>query len=206
MVRPASALPSLPPQRRGPADTNLIDFSNQLMRTESLTTLTSDDFARMVAPPGESQPVLTFLLPMERKGAETRKNPIVFKNAIAEAEELLADRPESPQQERSLQTLRNLTHPTDTYWQNQDRGLAVVIAEEEEPLFFQLPCSVGPYVSAGSRPYLSPLLRLMDPEHYWVLALDLNELQLYDATRWRVHPLDLEGVPTSLDEAMKLKP
>ncbi len=185
--------------------------TSSLMR-DSFTNLTihpisrlkSEDFTSLLAPDDEDAAFSTFLLPMEKKGVETRKNPIVFKNALKRAQEMVErndcglDKMES--------ALRQLDLPEDAaaeFWQNQQNGLALVVSDSGEATAFKTPFPMEEFVWVGKRPRLGRLMPLVDDLRFYILALDLNELRLFEATRWDVHEIELEHGPTSLDEAMK---
>ena len=174
------------------------------LQTCTLHHLTEAEFESLIAPVEENELVLTLLLPMERRGAETRKNPIVFKNALKEAEELLARR--EIHHEGCLEILHSLAElatPTGDFWQNQEAGLAFVIRSTGRLDAFQLPFEVDEHIAIGRRPFLAPLLRLLDPARFNVLELNLDEIRAYDLTRWEIQQVELEGTPLSFDEAMK---
>lgn len=174
------------------------------MKIETLTELNSEELSQMLAPSEESRLMVTLLMPMERKGAETRKNLIVFKNAWTKAEQLLTKHQEEHQSiGKALSQLRKLDKPTHDFWQNQLEGLAMVITDSGEINAYRVPFSLNEFAWVGSRPYLSPLLRLLGGRRYYVLLLEQGNIQLYYAARWKAIPKELEDVPTSIDEAMR---
>lgn len=174
------------------------------IKTFHPTELSTGEPVELMRRPANETLTATFLLPMERKGAETRKNPLVFKNALAEAKRRLdREYPKDCLLRDSLDTLRPLEDPLCEFWQFQDAGLILAIREDGTAEAYLLPFSTGPFVHIGRRPYLIPLLRLLDRNRFHVLVLDLNRLQLMRADQWESERVELDGVPTSLSQAMR---
>lgn len=179
---------------------NILDEANPQLLNE----FSNDDFAKIRDRFEESETVITLCLPMEKAGAETRKNHIVFKNAVTEAKERLSERgDENRELEFALRDLMALDDATAEFWQHQADGLVMIVDGGDDVICIRLPYPVGPSTHVADSPYLRPLHRLANPSRYYVLALDLNELKLYEATRWNLREIELDNVPTSLDEAMK---
>jgi hypothetical protein len=171
---------------------------------QRLSNLNADAFATALRKSRGNGLVTTLLMPMERRGAETRKNHIVFKNLLREARESLpAERTEAAEMAARLAALESFEAPTHGFWQSQEEGLAMVVEASGRVTAYKVPFPLEPYVRLDQQPYLSPLLRLAGGKIYHVLALDLNELKLYRATAWQIEEVKLENVPTSLEEAMK---
>ncbi len=166
-----------------------------------LTSLDSERFKRLTAAPPEGGQIATILLPMEVKGAETRKNRIAFKNALAELRSRLKGNG-GARLGRVLEELECLDAPTHEFWQHQHEGLALVIREDGTTDAYGLPFAPESRVHLGEAPYLTPLARLIGGFEAHVLVLDLDHVRLFYATRWRVQELKLEHTPLSLDEAM----
>lgn len=174
------------------------------LQTHTLHRLSEEQFESFIAPVEEDELVVTLLMPMERRGAETRKNPIVFKNALKEATELLARRDIAHQGcAEILASLDELATPTGEFWQEQEAGLALVIRTTGRLDAFKVPFELDHHIAIGRRPFLAPLLRLLDPVHVNVLELNLDEIRPFDLTCWELEPATLEGTPLSIDEAMK---
>jgi len=102
-----------------------------------------------------------------------------------------------------LDGLEALDQESDEFWQHQEDGLALVITESGELNAYQVPYTLPEKVWVGEGPHLGALLPLLNPRHVYCLALDLNELKLYEATQWETTEIRLKDIPTSLDEAMK---
>lgn len=174
------------------------------IRTRTLSKLGQRTLQEMAGHGESDSPVISMFLPMETQGAATRKNPIVFKNALQEAgRSLTEDQREHQPIGRLLDELAELEEPVEPFWQEQLPGLAVFVSETDGVAAYRLPFSVESFVRVGERAHLGPVLPLLDSRPYYVLLLDLNDTQLWEATRWEVRRIDLDDMPTSLDEAMK---
>lgn len=175
-----------------------------VIESRMLTRLDRNEFAALQRFGGEEGLVATLLLPMERKGPETRKNVIVFKNALKEAQDALRRYGGDDGQASGLAgRLEALDVPPDDFWQHQERGLAMLVCERGPVLACLTPFPLGPFVFVGRSPYLGPLLRLTGGPRAYVLLLDLGEVRLFEAERWRVEEVALEKVPRSIEEAMR---
>jgi len=147
-------------------------------------------------------PCASIFMPTHRAGAETRQDPIRFKNLLREAEQgLRALGLRSPQARGLLKPARELL--TDSaFWRHQSDGLAVFAADKLFR-FYRLPLDFAELMVVGERCHVKPLLPLfMGDGHFFVLALSQNQLRLLEGTRHSVDEIDLEGVPTSLVEAL----
>ncbi|MAS96659.1 MAG: hypothetical protein CMO55_26005 [Verrucomicrobiales bacterium] len=180
-------------------------IAEETLHLETIGTVDRAVLNRIDEAFGDCDSVVSIVLPMEKAGVETRQNPIRFKNAIREAKEMLGANDESAGDlNRQLTKLESLCEDESLeFWQCQDSGLVVYLGEASEPVCLGLPFSPKGNVSVGSTPMLSPLWRLQNPSRYFVLALDLSDLKLYEASRWWVRELMLSQIPTSVDEAMK---
>jgi len=169
-----------------------------------VSEIKSGNFTSLISPPDNGGVVVTLLLPMERKGVNTRKNPIVFKNAVKKAEDMLSDEQRSSGEiGKVLKQLKELDDESSEFWQTQQNGLAMVVYESGEITAFKTPFPLEEFVWVGKRPRLGRLMPLTDELRFYILALDLNKLRLFETTRWDVDEIDLEHGPSSLDEATK---
>jgi hypothetical protein len=169
-----------------------------------ISEIKSQNFTHLLSPPDDGGVVVTLLLPMDRKGVETRKNPIVFKNAIKKAEDMLSEEQrDSGEIEQVLKQLKEMYHENSDFWQTQQNGLAMIVNESGELNAFKTPFPLEEFVWVGKRPRLGRLMPLTDELRFYILALDLNKLRLFEATRWNIDEIDLVHVPSSLEEVTK---
>lgn len=89
------------------------------------------------------------------------------------------------------------------FWQHQSHGLALFFTPEEMRSY-RLPLDFESLVVVGDRFHLKPLLPLYSSDRYfYILALSQNQVRLFQSTRYRTSEVELEGVPTSLAEALQ---
>lgn len=88
------------------------------------------------------------------------------------------------------------------FWQHQDAGLAVLVAED---VFHdcRLPIQFQELAVVQERFYIRPLLpALTEGENFYVLALSQNRVRLFECGRHSAREVDLKGVPRSLADAL----
>ena len=137
---------------------------------------------------------VSIYLGTHRSGPETLKDPIQLRNLLDRAVALGA-------QEEVLAPMRELLGDDD-FWQHQGDGLALFGAPG---LFrsFRLPVEVPEQVNVSDSFRVRPLVPLVsDHDNFRILALSQHAVRLFDADRYRVEELDLDGVPRSMDEAL----
>ena len=173
-------------------------------KAHSIGTLTETAYEKLTR--NESgTPVLTITLPTEIKGAETRKNSIVFKNALRAAkEELEQSHATHLELEEQLKHLEPLTEDGNPFWQHQEKGLVVILKMDKEPEFLTVPIKLEQTVTLESTPNLTSLAPLMATDDAYVIVLDLNHTRLFSTGARNVQELTFEeGTPTSFDAAMR---
>lgn len=162
--------------------------------------ITTADLQRLSQ--GGEGPLTSIYLPMQRKGPETRQNPLVLKSALKQAGDELEDlQMRRPDIEAYLKPATSLLDD-NPYWQHQEDGLALFL-DREGMHGYRIPESFDELVVVGERFHLKPLLPVLSADQeFYVLALSHNQVRLLRGTRWQVSELELEDVPTSLAEAL----
>ncbi|WP_036482027.1 hypothetical protein [Myxosarcina sp. GI1] len=151
-----------------------------------------------------SEPCISIYMPAEKAGAETRQNPIRFKNLISEAEQQLDDlEMRSDDANNILQEAKETINNYD-FWQHQDEGLAVFIAPNNLR-YYRLPYNFEELVVVSDRPHLKPLLPVITRNsRFYLLALAQNQVKLFQGNHYSIKEIDLPaGVPDSIEEALK---
>ena len=145
---------------------------------------------------------VSLYMPAEKAGAETRKNPIRFKNLLNTANEQLASRGTS-ELDAVMESAAAYIERHD-FWQHQDSGLAFFI-NSEGVKYYRLPYSFDERVEIGDRFYLKPLLPVLTNDNkFYLLALSQNEVKFYLGSHYSINQIELpQDVPTSLAEALK---
>ncbi len=162
--------------------------------------LTVADIDRLVS--HQRGPCVSIYLPTERRGPETRQNPLRFRHAIAEAlDELTNGGFRQSEAEAVVAPVMHLADDND-FWQHQEDGLALMVAPGNSDVF-RLPQSFDPLVVVADRFHIKPLVPLVAAgTEFYVLTLSHNNIRLLRGSRFRVSELELEDVPTSVAEAL----
>ena len=165
-----------------------------------MTELLRSDFQALAA---EDSTCISIYMPAEKAGAETRKNPIRFKNLIQQAEDKIADIDGVSKLSDALETAKGYIEDYD-FWQHQDLGLAFFISSNGIK-YYRLPHSFDETVKVGDRFYLKPLLPVLtNDSKFYLLALSQNEVRFFLGSHYSINEVKLpEGVPHSLAEALK---
>lgn len=164
--------------------------------------LTREDLAQWVEPPDSW--ALSIYMPTYRLGREREQNPTRFKNMLGQAEEQLLARGLRSRQVQDLLEPTEALVQDDLFWQHQSDGLAFFLSQEAMD-YYRLPFSFEEMVVVGDYFYTKPLLPLLSVDgRFYILALSQDEIRLLQGTRQHVQGVDLEGVPKSLAEALRL--
>lgn len=167
---------------------------------ESLTLDQIKGLAQQMASPS-----ISIFLPTHRAGRETQQDPIRFKNLLRDAEKQLLDDGMGPREASALlQSAQALLDDTD-FWNYQHDGLAVFISEDDFH-YFALPFRVEELLVVAQSYYVKPVLPLFTNNgHYYILTISLNEVRLFEGTRYGVGQVALpDGTPANMEEALRL--
>lgn len=163
--------------------------------------LSKSEFQKLADVAGE--PCVSIYLPTHTAGPEIRQDPIQLKNLLQEAKD-------SGQQLKLTSTeLDQLLEPAGTllqnerFWRHQSCGLAIFLNRSGMRLY-RLPLDFSPEVIVGHEFHLKPLIPLyMGEGYFYILALSQQMVRLFQATQYKVIEVPLEGVPTSLEAALR---
>lgn len=146
---------------------------------------------------------VSIYLPTLTKGAEAQQGSIRLKNLLREAEQKLsASSFRTPDKAEILKPAETLINDRE-FWQHQSNGLAIFLSAGEVHSY-RLPIHFDEIVVVSERFHLKPLLPLFTGDgQFFVLALSQNMVKLLQCSRDHFSEVELEGVPTSLDEALK---
>ena len=167
-----------------------------------MINLSPSDFQRLA---NQKQPTcISIYMPTEKAGAETRKNPIRFKNLIKEAESKIKQLDQSTEEPQDILDLARGYVDNHDFWQHQDCGLAFFI-NGENIKYYRLPYVFEERVEVSDRFYLKPLLPVItNDSKFYLLALSQNEVKFFLGSHYSINQIDLpESVPPSLAEALK---
>ncbi len=89
------------------------------------------------------------------------------------------------------------------FWQHQSDGLALFLAKDFLRTY-RLPFRLDELVTVTDRFHIKPILPLLTgDDRFYLLALSRNQVRLFQCTKYSISQMDINGVPTSLDEALK---
>ncbi|MGF1507163.1 MAG: hypothetical protein ACFB51_18845 [Anaerolineae bacterium] len=141
-------------------------------------------------------PAVTIKMPTQRAGRETRQNPIRFKNLLTEAEERI-EALDMGAPDAVLAPAYDLQSDYD-FWQHQSDALFVFLSGGEMTTY-RLPVETEPFVQVADRFHMRPLLDLLASDHrFYMLALSMGDVRLFQGTRFSVDEVSLDDVPDSL--------
>ncbi|SDY80637.1 baeRF7 domain-containing protein [Tindallia californiensis] len=151
----------------------------------------------------KESPCISFFLPTDPIGTEAQQNRIRLKNLTRQAEEQLK---ESGYRHSEFSKLLS---PIDTllndsiFWSHQQDGLAIFVSPNEFR-YYRLPLSFNMITEVGQQFHLKPLMPLLTQDHqFYLLTLSQNQIRLFQGSPHSIYPLDLDGIPESLSEALR---
>ena len=147
------------------------------------------------------EPTASIYIGTERSsGVET--NRLRFRAALEEAEDELSESVDEDRVDEVLDPYRPYADRGRDFWKYQADGLAA-FASPDLHRMFRLPVSFSNLVVVAPTFHTRPLMEyLQAPDRYWVLSISQNEVRLWQGTRSGLTPVDLAGVPRSLQEAL----
>lgn len=151
-----------------------------------------------------SEICVSLYMPAYPVGPERRQNQIRFRNLVRRAEDELKTRGfRSPDAEGFLSPLKPLA-ADDPFWSFiQSEGFCAFLSGRDL-FYYRLPLRFHERVVVLNRFYVKPLLGLVcNDSRFFLLALGLNGVRLFQCSRYSMNELVLEKVPGSLEEAMR---
>jgi len=148
-------------------------------------------------------PCISIYMPTHQKGSEVEQDPIRFKNMMKQAENTLQEKGfQEPEINKLLKPANDLLK--DSYfWRYQSDGLAVFLSPEDFH-YYRLPLSFDEHAIVTNRFFIKPLIPLMTGEvQYYVLALNLNEIKLYQGSNFSLNEIRSDDIPKSIEEILK---
>ncbi len=138
-----------------------------------------------------------------RAGKDTEQNSIVFKNLIRKVEKGMQEAGYRKRQIDSLMEEPRRLMDDLPFWNNQSDGLAAFISEQGFS-YHRFPLNFESISVTGKRFHLKPLLPMLsDDGRFYLLALNLKGIRLFQGTHYSISEISLKGVPDSLEEALR---
>jgi hypothetical protein len=147
---------------------------------------------------------VSIFLPTRRAGLarEIEENRIQLKDLLRDAESRLAGAGLTRAGAvELLSPARQLLRRSD-FWRYQSDGLALFLCHGFFR-YFRLPLKLSAFVTVAERFEITPLLSLWTSEdRFYLLALSLNHVKLFQGTRYAISEVDVRGLPLSLHETL----
>lgn len=143
----------------------------------------------------DSAVTVSFYLPTQVRGAETREGPIRLKNLVAQATAALAEKGLSGAAAAAfLQPAQDLVEDA-LFWQHRDLGLAVFLGSHDARVY-SVPLPLDEQVVVGQSFQVRGLLPLLAVEgHFRVLTLTEDQAQVFQASRYAMTQVTRPGLP-----------
>jgi len=144
---------------------------------------------------------VSMYMPTHRTGREQQQDPIRLKNLLAQAEtKLLASGLRRPEVQKLMLPAQELLLSKE-FWQHQAKGLAIFLTDNFHKIY-RLPLEFEELLSTGTSFHFKPLLPCLGRGiKFYVLALSLNDIRLFEGNADTIHEIQL-NFPTSMDEAL----
>jgi len=146
---------------------------------------------------------VSLYMPTVKAGKETRQNAVRLKNLISRARQELSQHDLKDEEIDALlrPVVEYASEPGTKRW--QEEGLAMFLSGDTFHVY-QLPVSVEELVVVAQRYHLTPLLDTTLTEGaYFVLALELGGVNLYEGGRYSLTEVELPGAPESLEDTLR---
>lgn len=163
----------------------------EIFSREELQVLTQD----------RKGPCVSIFLPTHRAGRQIRQDPIRFKNLLTRSEEKLTARGLRSAEAKDLLSSATQLITDGNFWRYQSDGLAVFISPDFFR-FYRVPVTFGDLTVVGERFYIKPLLPLLTDGRFFVLALNLNGVRLFQGSRFSLTEIELKNIPRNIVEAV----
>lgn len=149
------------------------------------------------------RPSLSFFIPTHRTSPDNQQDPIRFKNLVQEAKRQFEAAGWKPREIEALLQPAFALLEESLFWRHTLDGLAVYLAENDFHVY-KLPFAVEEQLVIAQSYYMKPVLpEFTNNGHYFILAFSLNEVRLFEGTRYSVGEIKLpEAVPTGYKEAL----
>lgn len=148
---------------------------------------------------------ISIYIPTHRAGNEVlqKQDKLVLKNQIKEVtRKLEAHGLTSLEIENRLDPIKKMFIDTE-FWRHQSEGLAIFLAKDVFEIFL-LPIHFDVFNFVGEEFYLKSLLPIFSGDgNFYLLALDLENINLYECSRYIINKLDTKDIlPSQMEEVV----
>jgi hypothetical protein len=145
---------------------------------------------------------ISLYMPTHPIGSEQQQNPIRLRNLLARLKKELSESGlRRPDIEGVMQPAEELLLDRD-FWQHQGAGLAIFLSVNFSRTY-RLPTRFEELLVIAKHFHIKPLLTLLSTEgKFYILAINLNGIRLFSATRDTINEVELTGIRASMEEAL----
>ena len=161
-----------------------------------------EDIKRLIE--AEGYPCISIYIPTHKEWNNMSEDKIRFKNQLQKIEKTLC---KDGVRQREIDELMGpafeLSGNKD-FWNHQSKGLAVFISSGNFDTYV-LPIDVKEHNYVAEKFYIKPLLpALSGDERYFLLALDLNGIGLFEGSKFALNKINLpDETPVTIKSAMR---
>ena len=165
-----------------------------------MNILNRTDLQELIEQTGEW--CISLYMPTLPIGSEQQQNPIRLKNLLTRVKKDLSESGlRRPDIEELVQPAEELLLDSD-FWQHQSEGLAVFLSNNFSRTY-RLPTKFEELLIVENHFHIKPLLTVLSTEgKFYILAINLNGIRLFLATRDTINEIELTGIRTSIEEAL----
>jgi hypothetical protein len=147
---------------------------------------------------------VSIYMPTVRTGREMDQNRIRLDNLIDTARRRSSDVGRAPAEiEQTFGNLRDRVTSHES-WNHPQEGMAIFVAEDQFEVF-NTPRPLQERVVVGKRFHLRPMLQSTEREgRFYILAVSMNSVRLFEADEAEARELHPEGLPTDLVTALNI--
>ncbi len=164
--------------------------------------LKKEDIKKLIG--NRENPCISIYMPAHEEWNNMNEDKIRFKNQLQEIEKILDQKNIRKKEiDKLLKPAKELLDDKE-FWNYQSKGLAVFISPGNFHTYV-LPVDVKESLYVADNFYIKPLLpALSGSERYFLLALDLNGIKLYEGSTFTLNEIELpDNTPKTLKAAMK---
>jgi hypothetical protein len=148
-------------------------------------------------------PSVSIYMPVYLEDKEIQQNPIRLKNLLGKAGGKLLDA--GVDEDELLKIFQPVKHFMEdlSFWQKPAKGMAMFVDSEGYRQYW-LPQDPGEIALTGDQFYVKPLISLIQENRlFYVLALNLKNVQLWRCNRYSREEVSLKDVSISIEELLK---
>jgi release factor family 7 len=168
-----------------------------------MDNITRTDLRELVEQDGKWH--VSLYMPVHPVGRDQQQDSIRLKNLMNDAEKkLLEFGVRRPDVQKMFAPAEDLLLDRE-FWQQPGDGLAIFLSDEFSKIH-RLPGGFEEQVVVSHSFHVKPLLPLLIGNgDFYILAISLNRVRLFKASRDSVMEMELRGMPTNMEDALQIE-